>query len=285
MARKLGISTAINVYGGSKNDIVAYIKEAMVFCKNAGFDALDFTFSLLRNINGDRQAIMQDILSYSETVGIRFELCHLPFGCRDTFGTPVYHEFAEKVRQAVDAISVLGVKYGVLHPNSVTIPESEFDRRVQFKLTYDHLAPLVEYTREHGIEPVIENMRCVPEVKPYHRYCGNAEELCTVADALGVGICWDFGHANINHLIQSNELRYIGDRLKMVHVNDNVGWGDDHIPPLLGKIDWHDAMQGLNDIGYQGLFNYELSMGTQPENTRSAFAAYMISAAETILRY
>ena len=106
-----------------------------------------------------------------------------------------------------------------------------------------------------------------------------------MADALGIDVCWDFGHANIGaRMKQSDALAVVGKRLKAVHVNDNLAWGDDHVPPFCGTVDWKDAMRGLSAIGYSGLFNYELA-GRHPSASRGAFADYLRTSAEVLMGF
>ena len=125
-------------------------------------------------------------------------------------------------------------------------------------------------------------MRPVPQSVPFHRYCAEPDELCDIADGLGVGICWDFGHAHIAGLRQSEALEYVGKRLKMLHVNDNFAWEDEHIPPFMGTVDWPDAMRGLRNVEFEGLLNYEISTKRIPECARESFARYLIDAAKRL---
>ena len=131
---------------------------------------------------------------------------------------------------------------------------------------------------KYGVNIVVENMRPVPKFTPVHRYCQEPEELCRVADKLGIGICWDFGHANLAALRQSKALETVGSRLKMLHVNDNRGIDDDHLPPLFGTVDWRDAMHGLALAGFDAwdfsMFRMMLNdreMHTARLNNRSAW--------------
>jgi len=132
-------------------------------------------------------------------------------------------------------------------------------------------------------------MRVVPNGTPVHRYCQNPDELCDIADALGIGICWDFGHANINAkgsgIPQSEALAYVGSRLKVLHVNDNVAEDDLHLPPFIGNTDWKDAMKGLASTGFNGLFNYELGTARIASSLRDDFARYIVDAAKEIMSY
>ena len=131
----------------------------------------------------------------------------------------------------------------------------------------------------------LENMRVHPAAVLTHRFCQTPDELCDVADALGVGVCWDFGHANISGVRQSEGLRYVGKRLKVIHINDNGGMDDQHLAPFTGNVDWVDAMKGLSEIGYEGVFNFELATGKLPTSTREAFAKYVVSVANELRSY
>lgn len=148
-----------------------------------------------------------------------------------------------------------------------------------------HLAPFAEHAAKVGLNIVVENMRVVHENYPVHRYCQTPDELCDIADALGIGICWDFGHANISGVRQSEGLAYVGKRLKVLHVNDNFAGDDIHILPFTGNVDWRDAMHGLALAEFDGLFNFELSVARVPANMREIFAKYVTSAAGTLMSY
>lgn len=190
--------------------------------------------------------------------------------------------FNKSVHKAIDAAKLLGVDYAVLHPNTTTVPLAEFDAQAHYDGVMAHLAPFAEHAQRIGLSLCVENMRLVHESYPIHRYCGDPEELCAIADALGIGVCWDTGHAHINCLKQSEALSYVGSRLKMLHINDNFGGDDIHLAPFMGTVDWPDVMQGLRAIGYRGLLNYEISTAGLPACTRASFGAYLRSAAEQL---
>ena len=128
-------------------------------------------------------------------------------------------------------------------------------------------------------------MRVIPTFVASHRYAQMPDELCDVADALGIGCCWDFGHANISGIKQSEGLAYVGKRLKVLHINDNFGIGDDHVPPFIGNIDWKDAMRGMYEIGFDGLLNFEVATAKIPTELRRETAKYLVGAAEVLKSY
>ena len=283
--KDLRISTQINMHPKYGKTIPETITEAVEFHKKAGFDALDFPLYLLDfSSDSSWRASVDEALSASEKYGIKFEICHLPFDTKIRNRPELLPEFNEKMHRAIDAAKALGVKFAVLHPNTASVPMEEFDPEFEKKSVIEHLSPFVEHAKRIGLDVVVENTRLVLGLRPTHRYCQTAEELCDIADALEIGVCWDFGHANIAGLKQSSALRYIGKRLKVLHVNDNSGYDDEHSPPFAGKVDWADAMHGLALAGFDGLFNFELAMYRVPDGAREAFAAYSIVSAKELIK-
>ena len=263
-------------------DFAEHIKRGLLFLKETGFDAADCSLKSLDLTENGWQRQVEQMLAAGEECGIRFEQCHLPFG---GVKTVVTEAFAEKMHHAIDAAVALGVKHAVMHPNTTTIPLLQHDRAALFDEVVGHLAPFVEHAKRVGLDVVVENMRVVPGMRLSHRYCQDPDELCDVADALGIGVCWDFGHAHQSGVKQSEALAYIGKRLKVLHVNDNAAIDDEHLPPFLGSVDWRDAMHGLALAGFEGLFNFELAKERIPAAMRKPFATYVRATATELLTY
>lgn len=277
--KKLRISSGINLHSFPKDDIFEYIRQGLMFHKKVGFDAADFSCRLIDLMGENWQQGIDTVLQDSEKIGVRFEVCHLPFGVKIGGTEEEVAPFNASVHRSIDAAKQLGVDFAVLHPNTTTVPRLSFDKQQQYDDVMAHLSPFAEHAAKIGLNIVVENMRPVPQIFPFHRYCAEPEELCTIADALGIGICWDFGHANIAGLRQSEALTYVGSRLRMLHVNDNFAWDDNHVAPFMGKIDWADAMKGLSIVGFDGLLNFELSAARIPDCARESFANYVVNVA------
>lgn len=282
----LRISSTTNLHSGYVDDVSDYLRDEIIFQKELGFDAIDFSiYNLLKEHDENYHAIVERALADAKEQDIKFELCHLPFGAKVGVSQSALAPFNERMHKMIDVAALLGVDYAVLHPNTSTVRAIAFDKTKEYDAVMSHLAPFVEHAQRVGVNLVVENMRPVPESYMVHRYCQDPDELCTVADALGIGICWDFGHANIAGLKQSEALSYVGHRLKVLHVNDNLGEDDIHLPPFVGNIDWRDAMQGLSIIGFSGLFNYEIATKRIPEEMRESFARYLVDASRTLRSY
>ncbi|MBQ9098292.1 MAG: sugar phosphate isomerase/epimerase [Clostridia bacterium] len=284
--KQLRISSCFNLHPRMSEDVNEHVKDGFRFYKENGLDAVDFGTTLL-DLSTDEswRPQVEQILKDSEEFGIRCEMGHLPFLGGISKNEEVMENFKNKMHHAIDAAAALGIGYAVMHPNASNMPMRKYDHKEQYDATMDLIAPFVEHANRVGLNVVLENMRVVPGLMHVHRFGQTAEEICDIADALGMGICWDFGHANISGVKQSESLAYIGKRLKVIHVNDNCGIEDEHILPFTGNVDWRDAMHGLALAEYEGLFNFELNLGRVPASMRKAYTGYVLEAAKELMSY
>lgn len=281
--KKLRKSASLNLHGIPGDDIGQHIRDSILFHKKVGFDAADFPMLYLPFMGDQWKRYIEATVEDAATYDLPIPVCHLPY---KTLRNPSAEElaaFQKNVFIGMDAAMILGVDHAVLHPNTVVLPVEEYDEAKQFAKTLEHLSPFAEYAVKIGLSIAVENMPFVSQNGAVHRFCGNAEELCAVADALEIGVCWDFGHGHISGLTQSDALRHIGDRLKVVHIHDNFAGEDLHLPPFIGTNDWQDSMQGLSAIGFEGLLNYEVGSARIPLSARESYAGYLIRIADVLL--
>ncbi len=282
---ELCVSSGYLIGSTAKWDILSYIESGTKFHREMGFDGIDFPMTYIETLGENWGECIDHALRCAEQEGRRIVQCHLPFSVSISTNPEELPAFNQKMHHAIDAASRLGADYAVLHPNAISLPMEQYSRQEQKDTVLSHLGPFVDHAERVGVKVVIENMRAVPSHTPSHRYCQEPDELCEIADALGIGVCWDFGHANTTGIKQSEALAYIGDRLKVVHINDNHGDQDEHLPPFCGTVDWKDAMAGLAAIGFSGPLNYELSIAKIPPALRKAFVQYIRETAEVLKQY
>ncbi|MDP6505490.1 MAG: TIM barrel protein, partial [Planctomycetota bacterium] len=100
-----------------------------------------------------------------------------------------------------------------------------------------------------------------------------------------VGVCWDTGHAHMQGLEQGGELRTLGERLKMLHIQDNNGKTDQHLLPFMGTVDWKDIMDALYDINYAGDFTYEVHNAIRhlPDTLKDPMMEYAVALGKTLI--
>lgn len=86
-----------------------------------------------------------------------------------------------------------------------------------------------------------------------------------------VGFCFDSGHANLRG--NFNDLRGFGERLRVLHLNDNRGEKDDHQPPFWGTVDWEGVMRWIRETGYAKPPNFEITHN--PEHFKGGMEEYL----------
>ena len=240
-----------------------------------GFRAIDFDIATVPDDMGaDWKRILSETAELAAKYGIRMDYGHLPFKpVKRADGSIDKEQFGKNMMLAIEAAGFAGIKNAVIHPARNMTADDGFKRNVEY------LTPYAEQAARCGVRLTIENMRSGREAEGIHRYSSVADEVTEIADYFGADVCWDFGHSHTTGLYkQSEELEKIGKRLKVLHVNDNHGGEDEHLPPFLGTIDWLDAVEGLRKAGYTGVFNYECKMFRLPKDagTREGIAAYML---------
>ena len=92
--------------------------------------------------------------------------------------------------------------------------------------------------------------RFVDETKPSAKhvriYIENAQDLdptplrCLLERVRSdkIGVCLDIGHIHYSHAPVSRWFEELGDRIGYLHLSDNLGEFDDHLPLGKGSIDW-----------------------------------------------
>lgn len=83
--------------------------------------------------------------------------------------------------------------------------------------------------------------------------------LVDSVDGPALGICVDTGHAALGELGPARAVRMSGERLYSLHLQDNWGGSDHHLPPGCGRIDWCEVGEALAEVEYDGVLELELT--------------------------
>lgn len=177
-----------------------------------------------------------------------------------------YH--AGLICRDIEAAGIFGAPWIVIHPDSY-LDETWYSRKRSMEKNIERFKKYGEVAAKHGLGIAIENMI---DKRSLRRFGAGTEDLVELVDRLGdknlFGVCWDTGHANLHQMNQAKALHEIGERLKAVHINDNLGVYDHHLLPFQGTVNWKEVIGALKDIGYKGYFNYEIhgfARGFDPE--------------------
>ncbi len=157
--------------------------------------------------------------------------------------------------KAAEAAAEIGVRHLVLHPG----PEREGRPLAEeffhhLERACDSVNAVAGRCKELGLSLLLENM--LP-----HLLFGRTQDMMYIMGAvegLHVGTCLDTGHAHLAGDL-SSVIHKLSCHLRMVHVNDNNGDWDEHLPPGEGGVNWKDVLDQLEQYGFRGALILELS--------------------------
>lgn len=286
---KLSINTV--VHGLCPNREYFTIGEALQILKKTGFDAADINLaSAISDGNFMQSDDWRDeilrIKEEGEGLGLEMSQAHLPFYYFLDSSVPELDFKKEITLRTVEACGMLGIKWAVFHAgNDLNAVMSAKESK---RGTVEYLKPIMELAEKCEVGIAVENLFVPNHIKRQHRYCATVEEVIDLVDTVGgnIGVCWDFGHANLVGDDQTECLRAISKRLKCMHVHDNNGTHDDHMLPYSyhSTVDWARILPVLSEIGYQGNFNFEVAIPNMPENLREITLTYIAALGREMMR-
>lgn len=99
-------------------------------------------------------------------------------------------------------------------------------------------------------------------VFPHELYRSPEEmrELVKKVNRSNVGVTLDAGHAVVSGYKPVDFINLLGDNIFHIHLHDNHGVVDEHLPLGEGIIDYVAVIQSLKKLDYQGVVNLEFSL-------------------------
>lgn len=143
---------------------------------------------------------------------------------------PIYRESIRQLSRCVELAAEfterVTIHPGYLSPAAKLVPQQVWD------LHKAALAEIGAVAQDAGVLVMLENMPDIPNF-----FCRLPEELFGMVEGVeGVGITLDVGHAHTMGMIDAF-LSRIGE-VDHVHIHDNDGTSDAHLPLGGGTIDW-----------------------------------------------
>lgn len=171
----------------------------------------------------------------------------------------------DRIHKAIDISKEIGVKMMVIHVGTYFDENYKYDMEKSIECNIKYLEPFVKKAVENNMSVAIENGTQIQEDEArFEDTAPHIEELIEIVDYFNkkyekevMGVCFDFGHANLGKLDMYSELKKIGSRLKATHIHDNYG-DDSHSQPFNGNINWADVRKGLSEIDYEGELTSEV---------------------------
>lgn len=162
----------------------------------------------------------------------------------------------ESVRRAIVLAAGLRAKHVVVHPGFCM--SGCFSRETAQKRAAEAVNELADFNRDYGMRLLFENVG------------GSATSLFTQEEFVrfssglpsGAGCLVDIGHAHWNGWDIPRLISEVGSRLFAVHLHDNDGTGDQHLPMRRGTVDWEPVFSALRSAPRDVSLVLEYGTGT-----------------------
>lgn len=237
------------------------------YIKAAGFDGCDISTDKPDFYYGDDWE--DKILRIREMLDERGLTCvqlHMPTYNIFLSSEIILDEVKSAIMRSLKAMKLLGCRWGAYHPRTAFNHGSRPD--IALRDNYNEISMYLEEAERLDVGIAIENIPIFPDC-PHHKfYTADYQDFRELIDAFGsdhIGVCWDFGHANLMATRQERAMELLGDRIRITHIASNRGFFDDHLVPTVGTVNWKSILPELKRAGYDGAFNLELNyydMGT-----------------------
>lgn len=232
--------------------INANFEKELLECKSLGYDCVDFDYAAMSvfYVFADNLEILRQGLQKIKDAGLTLHCVHVPYGSEinpSDLCELRRKGVVEYLKQAFAVMDEFNPRGYVLHPShEPVVPEN---REAHKKQLIKSLKELVGTTK---------NMVCL-ENMTRTLLCNTVEETMEIVQQVeGLKICVDVNH--FLHDMPEDAILRFGDRVGTIHISDHDFINEMHRMPGLGKIDFMKVINALEKIGYDGAFNYEVTM-------------------------
>ncbi len=215
------------------------------------------------------EEIFRDLIKFLKDSPLTFNIAHAPIHYPFFFNTYYKRDDIDKLKnrilKSLDISKEIGVKGIVIHIGTYLDEDYNYDMKKSIEHNIKYLEPFVEKAIKNNIIIAIENGTQMEKDDPlFKNTAPYIDELINIVDYYNskykkevLGICFEFGHANVGKLDMYNEILKIGSKLKITHIHDNYGT-DSHNQPFDGTVNWDSVRKALTDINFNGELTSEV---------------------------
>lgn len=175
--------------------------------------------------------------------GLTIETMHLPFDdCNDLWLEEMTSPYLEVIYRGIEDAHRLNIPTVIFHISSTANPPAVSEVGLaRFKA-------ILSKCEEYQINLALENLRRLDYLDFIFDRCSSPF----------LKFCFDSGHANaFTNNIDAFPWEKYQKHLICLHLHDNNGLRDQHLPPFKGNINWELLMKNLHNCHYQGPLTVE----------------------------
>ncbi|MEE4357067.1 MAG: sugar phosphate isomerase/epimerase family protein [Desulfococcaceae bacterium] len=250
-------------YGAMNSPLNSVLSEIELFSE-MGFDYLELTMDAPRAHYTVIREQKNEILQSLDRHGMGL-ICHLPtFVYTADLTESIRRVSLQEMLESVDTAAEMGIGKAVLHAGMISgLGVIAKDMAKAYAL--ESLHQIVRSAEEKNIFLCIENMP--PNAGAFEK----PEELEEIMKLCpNHGMTFDAGHAHIKSKNRVSEfMQRLGNQFSHLHLSDNRGKKDDHLPIGKGTINFPEIIRELKRIGYDDTVTFEIFTEDRREIMRS----------------
>lgn len=224
------------------------LPETLKELKDLGFKSVELDICGMHYAWAAEQ-LLKESLEIANSVGMKVGSVHYPYDrtwvdLASTWEADV-PEIIKWLIKVFDIAEKFGVGIQVIHPGGMDINDGNYSL-----LTERFHQSVRALTEQTSSVVCIENMACGRLLDTVDK----VEAMLSAAPNANVVL-------DVNHLLHDkpqDAVRRLGTKIKALHVSDCDLVREMHAMPGQGKIDWQEFIAALEEVGYNGSFNYEL---------------------------
>ena len=240
---------------GAMNFPVTPVRDELDTIAAMGFDYLELTmdppaahYAIVREEKNDLMAALQ---RYDMSL-----VCHMPtFVSLADLTEGIRQASLTEVLQSLETAALLGADKVVVHPATISGMGS-FVPELARGFALESLTVIASRAAE------LDLVLCVENMFPRTRFCVEVVDFVEVFSLLPtLKLTLDIGHANIGSPRGKRIVKLIeafADRIGHVHVSDNFGKEDNHLPIGSGRIKFSKVLKALKKTGYDDTVTFEV---------------------------
>ncbi len=200
---------------------------------DAGFDGWEISAD--GNYRLDNETTFAGVKNTIKETGLDVSV-HAPFSDLNpaSINLPIWEETVNQLAVTIKKAAEIADKV-VIHPGYLS-PVSRYDTTLAWQNHKQACIRLGEAAESVGVKASLENM---PNLDDF--FCRDPYEQDGLVDGTGMGIVFDVGHANTNGNL-NDFCKIILPNASHLHIHDNNGVRDEHLPLGEGSIPWDKIM-------------------------------------------
>lgn len=174
----------------------------------------------------------------------------------------------QDVKAALEMAREIGASAVAVHasPGILAMPGGKWSKETASPTIRDELVPQEEFlvrSIKDLADLAPDLLICLENLVYPHELYRSPEELKRLLGKVNrsnVGMTLDVGHTVVSGYQPSEFINLLFDEIFHVHLHDNSGSVDEHLPLGQGTIDYVHVIQSLKQLDYQGVVTFEFSL-------------------------